>query len=361
MAGALRVLALLLAVWWLSSDLVDWSRFAADGRVLLLAGYAAVVVSLWRLVPGALLLALIGVVSIVLQLTPLVALPLLLTTLLVAASGPVWLMVVFAVLPTAWVLPQITDAGQTVGVLALVYVVTWGPGLVVRGLRRASLARTRRIARLQAENVELRTAERTHLARELHDVVGHQLSLISLEVLAYGDDDDVDQLDQALVRVDAAARAALTELRTVVSMLGEASAEQGLDGEAVPTRAAASMAETLAMAGVDASVEVAAAVDHEPLAVRRTVCRLLQETTTNMIRYADRAVPAQITVESAPVRLKAVNGVRKTPASALSFLSLGHGLRGVRERVELLGGRMSAGLHGSSWIVEAELPNGATR
>lgn len=92
-------------------------------------------------------------------------------------------------------------------------------GLVARYVVHARARTAARIAFLEDQALRVHAQERDELARELHDVVAHQLSIASLQVMGHRDSEDVVELRDALDRIDDATRAALSELRLLVGVL----------------------------------------------------------------------------------------------------------------------------------------------
>ena len=248
--------------------------------------------------------------------------------------------------------------GLTLGVaLALGLVGGW-TGLLLRVRRehreRTELYRT-------AENARIRADERRLLARELHDVVAHQLSTASLQVMGAHAESDPRALHRALDVVAGATAEALTELRLLVRVLRDdpATAVSGTEirelAERVPpTRAAAAADLALLEAGFEPDIEVPARADDLAMTVQRTLSRVLHEATDNVIRHAparSRCV-VHTTITDQQVTLEVRNGV---PPDA-GFPALGWGLRGLQERIDLTGGSFAVAIADAEWVVTATLP-----
>jgi signal transduction histidine kinase len=218
--------------------------------------------------------------------------------------------------------------------------------------RAASLEREQAAARGQAA-----LEERLRIARDLHDVVGHGLSAIAVQsgtARVALDAGDLGAVRTALGHVEATSRAAMREMRSMVGVLRERAADAleadlGLAG--LPA-----LVEQAGRAGVRASLEWAGDPAQVPPVVGRCAYRVVQEALTNVLRHAPGA--------AATVRLEARDGwlrvevtdrgaTRAGPAPAPG----GHGLVGMRERVELLHGTVQAGpVDGGGWLVRASLP-----
>lgn len=212
--------------------------------------------------------------------------------------------------------------------------------------------------RLASERVEIGPGERASLARELHDQLGHQLSLVALQVNALDHVDDPPRLREALGRIDATLATASEELAVLLSVMDAAPATAAPSGLMVtPSVVARLMSDKLLEHGHDASLVVDAAADEVDPITRMTVVRVLQEATTNVLRHGDPGVPVRgrVSVTDDEVSVTVSNGV-PTGAGRLASLSSGYGLRGIRERADVSGGTFSAGVVGLDWCVSVSLP-----
>ena len=254
-------------------------------------------------------------------------------------------------------------------VLAAVGVIV--PGLVgsaagqqdrlVRALRERTAAAERAKRLVESES---RTEERSRIAAEMHDLVGHRLSLIALHAgglemaLAEQAPDLVDEAAQ----VRLAGRDAMDELRQVLGVLGPLGRDTGTDAL---TEATGTRADVLALVEESraAGVRVAFSWQGDDLTtsqprVRRAVNRVVREGLTNVHRYASGAT-VTVTVHHEPGRVSAEvrNGPPPRPPAATTGLGTGRGLAGLRERVTLLGGELSVGPQpGGGFLVRAVLP-----
>ena len=255
--------------------------------------------------------------------------------------------------------------GEIIGGLAGVAFVVLLPGAIGAWLRtRTDLltALTERAKRAESEREllarEAIAAERTRIAREMHDAVGHRVSLMVLQAGAIEmAADDRDRVEQLACHVQLAGRQALDELRQAVGVLrgGEddgapLSPQPGLDDlrRLVKECRAAGMTVELTHPSPDAPPV-------EP-AVSRAAYRIVQESLTNAGKHAPGA-PVTVTVRREPAQLvvRVVNGAPAAPATPGS--GGGFGLVGLRERVRTLDGqlRTEPRLDGG-FLVEAVLP-----
>ena len=223
-------------------------------------------------------------------------------------------------------------------------------------LRRASADQQR----LASERVGIGPGERASLARELHDQLGHQLSLVALQVNAVDHVRDPARLREALTRIDATLATASEELAVLLSVMDAAPANTAPSGPMVtPSVVALLMSGKLLEHGHDASLVVDPAADEVDPTTRLTVVRVLQEATTNVLRHGDPAVPVRgrVSVTDDAVSVTVSNAV---PTGAhggrLANLSTGYGLRGIRERADVSGGTFFAGVVGPDWRVSVTLP-----
>lgn len=213
-----------------------------------------------------------------------------------------------------------------------------------------------RIAALEAEAGQL--AERNRLARELHDSIGHALTVTTLQAAAAREllDADPEFARRALTAVEETGRAAMAELDHVIGLL-RASDRAGT----APMRTLADLDRLLAEvrgAGAEIDVEVTGALAGVPAAVSREGYRIVQESLTNAARHAvGEPVSLRVTVAGGGLGIEVANRLREPRATPRG----GRGLAGMRERVALLGGRMSAEAANGSWRVAAWLPLGSKR
>ncbi|NGO75333.1 two-component sensor histidine kinase [Streptomyces sp. YC504] len=204
-------------------------------------------------------------------------------------------------------------------------------------------------ARRNAEDAS-RSEERTRIAAEMHDLVGHRLSLISLHTggleMALRDQDP--RLQESAAQVRQATRDAMYELRQILGVLGPFSRDTGTEAltDATGTRAdiEALVAESR---GVGIPVELdwqGPDLDRREAQVRRAVHRIVRESLTNVHKYATgAAVTVTVTHTDDEVEVRVRNAPPELPAAEPAS-GTGRGLTGLRERVELLGGRLDAGV-----------------
>lgn len=232
--------------------------------------------------------------------------------------------------------------------------------LVVALRERAAAAEEARRVIDSASRVE----ERTRIAAEMHDLLGHRLSLISLRSggLEMALATEAPELKENATQVRVATRDAMNELRAVLGVLGPLSRDTGTEAltDATGTRAdIAALAEESRAAGVPVTVRWQGAdLDGLEPRVRRAVHRVVREALTNVHRYAPGA-SVGLTVEHTAelVRVTVRNGAPPEPPEATTGLGTGRGLPGLRERVGLLGGELRTGpTEAGGFLVEAAVP-----
>ena len=227
--------------------------------------------------------------------------------------------------------------------ITLRFVAAWIAGLALRA--RAERAESAEVRAARAEDERESAAriavaeERARIARELHDVVAHAVSVMVLQVGAVRHKLP-DSLDRdALRSVERAGRTALAEMRRLLAAMRREGDEvefvpqPGLDG-------LNALLDEVGRAGLPAKLHV----DGEPFPLPRGVdlsaYRIVQEGLTNALKHAN-ASDADVTVRYRPDEVEIE--VRDNGAGAAKTDGLGHGLVGVRERVKIYGGEMSAG------------------
>ncbi|WP_407320267.1 sensor histidine kinase [Isoptericola halotolerans] len=235
----------------------------------------------------------------------------------------------------------------------------WGAYWQERALVLWSLRdRARRAEAEQEQRVaEARTAERTRIAREMHDTLAHRLSLLAATAgaLEYRPDADPAALAAAAGRVRSGVSDALEDLRQVVRLLRAAPEDLG---HAPDLDDVARLVEEARSAGSDVTYEAPAAdADDVPPAVRTTLFRAVQEGLTNARRHAAGAtvrVELELAGDEAQVRVDDDGGRPGAPGDGPGS---GTGIVGLRERVTLLGGRLHAGARADGgFTLEAWLP-----
>lgn len=217
---------------------------------------------------------------------------------------------------------------------------------------------------LAAERARVvRLARRNRLASDLHDAVGHSLSVVALQAGAAAKvmDSDPDFARGALAAIEASAREALDELDRALGVLRAESRSNDTgpdDGStAAPDLGSLDrLVEHTRATGADVSVSVTG-TGSIPDAVSRAAYRIVQEGLGNALRHAGPGpVEVCVTLGETEVGLSVVSPLPPTSVRARPRRRGGRGLIGIRERVAGLGGRCTAGPEGECWRLAAQLP-----
>ncbi|MFE7775328.1 sensor histidine kinase [Streptomyces sp. NPDC057445] len=185
--------------------------------------------------------------------------------------------------------------------------------------------------------------ERTTIARELHDVVAHHMSVVAIQAEAapYRVENPPPELEQAFVTIRENAVAALTELRRVLGVV-RAEDYEAPDAPQPTLADLDGLLRNVRDAGLEVDLAITGAVRELPQGVELSAYRIIQEALSNALRHAPGA-PAKVEVSYVlgGLGLRIVNG----PARGLVKPSqgAGHGITGMRERVAMLNGEMTAG------------------
>jgi signal transduction histidine kinase len=243
--------------------------------------------------------------------------------------------------------------------IPLRFVVAWIAGYALREREeqaeaaelRATLAEREREAAARIAVAE----ERTRIARELHDIVAHAVSVMVLQIGAIRHQlpETLRESKDALTGVEQAGRTALTEMRRLLGAMR--SDGDGADHGPQPgLEALDSLVDHVTRAGLPVRLHVDGEAFPLPRAIDLSAYRIVQEGLTNALKHA-RASSADVTVRYRPdeVELEVADDGRG-PAAANGH---GHGLVGIRERVTIYGGEMSAGAAPTGgFVLSARLP-----
>src|SRR6516225_4868686 len=221
---------------------------------------------------------------------------------------------------------------------------------------RAERAAATRVSR-QIDQRRRQSEERLRVARDLHDVIGHNISLINVQASMGLDlmDSQPEQARAALSAIKSASKDALEELRTMLMTLRQDAAAPrspapGLDR--LPE-----LIELTRAAGLSVEAEVTGKAPPLPATVHLAAYRIIQESLTNVARHAGRArVTVRVSYDDAAVHVE-IDDDGKVPSGGSSAIGTGSGITGMRERAAALGGDLSAGFrHGGGFRVSARLP-----
>jgi len=237
-------------------------------------------------------------------------------------------------------------------------------GLGFARSRRRLEAEQRRAAQLEADRLvaeeRAAAAERGRIARELHDVISHDVSMIvlqaSVERRARGD--DAGTTGQALANIESMGRDALAELRRMLGVLRH-------DGDDAPRTPQPGLDQLPALieqvqdSGVTVDLVVEGAPTALPASLDLAAYRVVQEALTNIVKHAGSSAASTVFVRytADSVELEILDEGARAPERAPGLPSGGHGLVGLRERVHLYGGTLEAGHRpGGGYRICARVP-----
>jgi signal transduction histidine kinase len=230
----------------------------------------------------------------------------------------------------------------------------WLAGVFVYARRRAASLAARSAA-LQRQAEQAAAAERTRIARELHDIVAHHLSVIVLQ--AAGTRASGKPAGATLEKIENSARQALAETRCLLGVLRDPDGEAGLAPQP-GIGELGSLAASVRAAGLPVNLFIDGDPAALPAAVDVSVYRIVQESLTNVLKHAGPA-RADVTIGCAgdTVTVEVTDNGAAEPGSGVP--AAGHGLAGMRERAAVFGGELAAGPRpGGGFTVRARLPLG---
>jgi signal transduction histidine kinase len=237
-------------------------------------------------------------------------------------------------------------------------------GFVAAGWLLGYLMRSQRL--LLADHIEAQAAlaehaaadERRRIAREVHDVIAHSLSVTLLHVTgarrALQQDRDVDDAVEALEQAEQLGRQAMADIRRTVGLLdsgpkkaSQFTPEPGVEDISILVR-------DFDRAGLPVALRVQGATGRVSAGVGLALYRITQESLANIAKHAPDST-SQVLLDISPTSVRLAVSNRLSAAVAAQSPD-GRGLRGMRQRVELLGGTINVGPTGDGWSVCAEIP-----
>ncbi len=272
-----------------------------------------------------------------------------------------WWMWALSLIPWwLWLARDLTDLNGAIGAT-----IVFTAGIIALD-SLGSWWRAQRALAAQTERTELERArravleERARIAREMHDVVAHHMSLVAVraETAPYRLSDLPESARAEFASLSAVAREAMTEMRRLLGVLRH-DEPAGLAPQPQLSDLPA-LVDTARQAGVAVELSVPPALDQVPSGVALCAYRIVQESLSNASQHAPgSAVTVSVDHEADAVLLRVANGPGEPATPSPSEAGPGHGLTGMRERVALLGGSLSAGpVPGGGYEVCAVLPFG---
>ena len=270
---------------------------------------------------------------------------------------------VAVLVPTATLLQVWAISSPPVGIVAVVL------GAYLQTRRRYTAALEERAAHLEREREQLdRIAAqegRAAIARELHDIVAHSVTVMLLGVRGARDvlRTSPDAADDALRRVELTAEQSVGELRRILAVLRDPDRDPPADVRPAPSLdELGELVEEYRAAGLPVRLAVEGDRRRLPDGVELSVYRIVEEALTNVLRHTRAsavAVRLRYGADTLEVRVDD-DGEPRRPGDADPGRAGGHGILGMRERVAALGGELTADVRpGGGFRVEASVPAGA--
>jgi signal transduction histidine kinase len=207
---------------------------------------------------------------------------------------------------------------------------------------------------------EARAAERRRIAREMHDVLAHRLSLLSVHAgaLEFRPDAPADEVAEAAGVIRESARAALDELRGVIGVLREDGRETLTEPPQPTISDLAALVEESRAAGMRITARIELGDASPTAAIGRTAYRIAQEGLTNARKHAPgAAVTLTVQAPDGDLRVEVRSLAAVAVASASPLPGAGTGLIGLAERVTLAGGELESGVDpAGAFVLRARLP-----
>ncbi|WP_406501217.1 histidine kinase [Streptomyces sp. NBC_01590] len=267
--------------------------------------------------------------------------------------------VVAVALVPSWLLM----AGRFSAVVVVAAMLPWFAGRFWRQYQELVRAGWERAGRLEREQrlvaEQARSRERARIAQDMHDVLGHDLSLIALSAGALKLAPGLDEAHRAAAgEIRARAAASVERLGEVIGLLREETGEESPQ----PTQPSGSGIPRLVEEAAAAGLAVGLRVEGEPgpmsPAAARSAHRVVQEALTNVAKHAPRArVDVRVTYAAGETTVRVENGPPPAPARPEDAPGTGRGLIGLDERVRLTGGEFAYGPYGGGFAVTARIPH----
>lgn len=288
-----------------------------------------------------------------------------------SGSSRTWLLLALAgavMVGAGFALSDWTGLGPAIAVgtfffigCAALALTAWALGLMRRAryVQQESLAeRAARLERERDQQAQIATqAERTRIAREMHDIVAHSLSVVIAQADGgrYAAKSDPEAAERALTTIAETGRAALTDMRRILGILRTDGAEAA---DLVPQPGDSDIAALVESLRGTLPVSLIEMGDPRPMppGTGSTIYRIAQEALTNIIKHGGPGAKATVLLQWAPQRLVLQVDDDGRGAAATSD-GAGHGVLGMRERAAMLGGTLVASPRaGGGYRVRAEIP-----
>ena len=241
----------------------------------------------------------------------------------------------------------VTSADWTSSLLAIA--VAWLAGENYRSRQARWAALEDRAAMLENEREERdRRAvadERLRIARDLHDIVSHAMSVIAVQAAAGHHllDRDPEAARRALSNVETASRGALVEMRRMLGVLRDDDDAPGSRAPAPSLSKLGDLVTRVREAGLGVSLTIGDGIPELPTSVDLAAYRIVQESLTNVVKHGGPVAFVSVTCSATDLCIEVTDDGRVGGTAAASDGTTGHGVIGMRERVAVYGGDFSAG------------------
>ncbi len=259
------------------------------------------------------------------------------------AAAVVWLATMAALLPDPTHGALVASAG------AVLLLVVYASGSAFRRVTNARLQSQRELEEAEAKHRASVAAERQSIARDLHDIVAHDITIIAMQSRAARMAGTEDAYRLAVDAIGDSSRAALKDLRRMLALLQDGEQPQDAPSSSAteldfPTGAAA-FSEQLQQLGTSTEWGIEGDIRTLSRSVHAALYRILQECTTNVAKYAGSGQECRIrlVVEEDGVGLWVTNTVASRRRAMAGWSSSGAGLIGIRDRAQAFGGSARAG------------------
>ena len=349
-----------------------WDSLTAWFLLEIVLTYTAIAASLFSAKVSVILLALDMGVTFATQRPVLPLIAACIIALVISALCRYWLMIAHCLATLIWAsvvawvvnIADMSSAGAFWWLTIWLMVAVTLVGLAIRFLVIRTAKVHAELQRIEAHQETIRKEERHDLARELHDVVAHHITVITMQVMARRNSHDPDQLRETLGVIDDSAREALSELRALLDVLRTDEEDAGdirslsdkiVTGPSVGDQVAQRV-DSLTEVGIRVHKQsVDPRIESLPFSLKTTCARIVQESATNILKHARHGARCSIVVRLDPTEVVIMitnNRIKPRDPSRSS----GYGLTGLRERVAAVGGSYTAGQQGDEWVVEAHIP-----
>lgn len=349
-----------------------WDSLTAWFLLEIVLTYTAIAASLFSAKVSVILLALDMGVTFATQRPVLPLIAACIIALVISALCRYWLMIAHCLATLIWAsvvawvvnIADMSSAGAFWWLTIWLMVAATLVGLAIRFLVIRTAKVHAELRRIEAHQETIRKEERHDLARELHDVVAHHITVITMQVMARRNSHDPDQLRETLGVIDDSAREALSELRALLDVLRSDEDDDGdirslsdkiVTGPSVGDQVAQRV-DSLTEVGIRVHKQsVDPHIESLPFSLKTTCARIVQESATNILKHARHGARCSIVLRLDPTEVVVMitnNRIKPHDPSRSS----GYGLTGLRERVAAVGGSYTAGQQGDEWVVEAHIP-----